>query len=248
MPLLNSRVNINMQQIKLGDIPVEVELKNIKNVHLSVYPPTGRVHISAPLRLDLDTIRIFAITKLGWIKKQQSKLRSQDRETPREYINRESHYYLGKRYLLKISERDDPPKVLLKHRSIEMFIRPDTGLVKRREILDEWYRQRLKEIVPPYIQKWEPIIKVKVGEFAVKKMKTRWGSCNSKAGRIWLNLELSKKPLQCIEYVVVHEMVHLKEKKHGEIFTAYMDKFLPMWKSYREELNRHPLRHENWEY
>lgn len=241
-------MNTNLSQIKLGDLPIEVELKDIKNVHLSVYPPTGRVHISAPLRLDLDTIRIFAITKLGWIKKQQAKLCSQDRQTPREYIDRESHYYLGKRYLLKISECEAAPRVSLKHQTIEMAIRPDASLTKRMEILDEWYRERIKQIIPSFIQEWEPIIKVKVEEFAIKKMKTRWGSCNSKASRIWLNLELSKKPLQCIEYVVVHEMVHLKERKHGEIFTAYMEKYLPMWKSYREELNRSPLRHENWEY
>lgn len=248
MPLSNSKKNTKLQYLKLGDISIEVEKKNIKNVHLSVYPPSGRVHISAPLRFNLDTIRMFAITKLGWIKKQQARLLSQEREAPREYINRESHYFLGKRYLLEITEQNSAPRVVLKHSAIELLVRPDTGVDKRMEILDEWYRKRLKEILPDYIQKWEPLIGVKVAEFAVKKMKTRWGTCNQKAGRIWLNLELAKKPRQCLEYVIVHEMVHLKERKHGEIFQSYMDQYLPMWKTYRDELNRFPLRYEEWEY
>jgi predicted metal-dependent hydrolase len=237
-----------MPQISLGDISVDVTYKDIRNAYLSVYPPSGKVRISAPLRLDLDTIRIFAISRVGWIRKQQARLREQERETSREYINRESHYYLGKRFLLKISEIDSPPKVILNHSTIEMHLRPGTNTEKRKEILDEWYRERLKDIIPSIIQQWEKTLNVSVKAFGVKKMKTKWGSCNQKAGRIWLNLELGKKPLECLEYVVFHEMVHLVERKHGERFTSYMDRFLPMWRSYKEELNRRPLSHQDWSY
>lgn len=196
--------------------------------------------------MELDTIRMFAISKLGWIKKQQTKLLEQERESPREYINRESHYYLGKRYLLKVIEHDSSPKIVLKHSTIEMSVRPDTSPDKRGQILDGWYRKRLKEIVPSYIQKWEQLLDVKVEEFGIKEMKTKWGSCSREAGRIWLNLELCKKQLPCVEYVVVHEMIHLLERKHGEVFTGYMDKLLPQWRFYKEELNKSPLRHEKW--
>lgn len=237
-----------MQRITLGDICIDVVHKDIKNLHLSVYPPSGRVRISAPLRMDTDTIRVFTVSKLGWIRKQQAKLLEQDREAPREYINRESHYYLGRRFLLKVIEHDAPPKVAIRHETLEMFIRPNTGLEKRKEILDEWYRQKLKEIAPEYITKWENLMKLKVEEFAIKKMKTKWGTCNREAGRIWLNLEMAKKPLHCIEYITVHEMVHLLERKHNEVFISYMDKFLPKWRFYKEELNKSPLRHENWGY
>ncbi len=237
-----------MQQIMLGDICIDVVHKDIKNLHLSVYPPAGKVRISAPLRMDTDTIRVFTISKLSWIKKQQSKLRSQERETPREYITRESHYYLGKRYLLKIIEHKASPKVEIKHGTIEIYIRPNTGLEKRKEILDEWYRKGLKAIIPGIIAQYENKLKVNVAEFAVKKMKTKWGTCNREAGRIWLNLELAKKTLHCIEYIIVHELLHLLERKHNEVFISYMDKFLPKWRFYKEELNRSPLRHENWTY
>ena len=237
-----------MPQIMLGDISIDVVQKDIKNLHLSVYPPSGSVRISAPLRMDLDTIRIFAISKLSWIRKQQSKLRSQDRETPREFITRESHYYLGKRYLLKVIEHHASPKIEIKHETIEMYIRPNTGAEKREKILIDWYRRRLKEMIPEIIAQYEKAMKVDVAEFGVKKMKTKWGACNREAKKIWLNLELAKKPRECIEYIVVHEMVHLLERHHNERFTAFMDRFLPMWKSYKEELNRRPLRHENWSY
>ncbi|MBI4620190.1 MAG: M48 family metallopeptidase [Desulfobacterales bacterium] len=237
-----------MQQIMLGDICIDVVHKDIKNVHLSVYPPTGRVRISAPHRMNLETVRIFAISKLGWIRKHQGKFLEQEREAPREYINRESHYYLGERFLFKVIEHNASPKVAIKHETLEMYIRPNTGLEKRKEILDGWYRQRLKEIVPGFIAQYEKMMQIEVAEFAIKKMKTRWGSCNIKAKRIWLNLELAKKPKECIEYIVVHEMTHLLERHHNEKFTAYVDKFLPKWRFYKKELNRRLLRHENWSY
>ena len=241
-------MSIKEQQIELGDISLDVVQKDIKNIHLSVYPPTGRVRISAPLHMDLDTIRVFAISKLGWIKKQRAKFRGQSREAQREYITRESHHYLGKRYLLKVIEHDAPPKVIIKHETMEMYIRPNTGLEKRREILDEWYRQRLKEIVPGIIAKYEKAMKVKVSEFGIKKMRTKWGTCSIEAKRIWLNLELAKKPRHYIEYIIVHEMVHLLERHHNERFMAYVDKFMPQWRGLKEELNGSMLPYVNWEY
>lgn len=237
-----------MQQFRIGNICVDVVKKDIKNIHLSVYPPLGRVRISAPLRMDLDTLRVFTVSKLSWIKKQQRKLLAQKREAPRIFLTRESHYYLGRRYLLKIVEHDAPPKVEVKHETLKMYIRPNTVTIKREEILDEWYRQKLKEIAPKLIASYEETMKVQVAEFGVKKMKTKWGSCSVKAKRIWLNLELAKKSRESIEYIVVHEMVHLLERRHNEKFIAFMDKFLPKWRFYKEELNRSPLRHENWNY
>lgn len=232
----------------IGDLCIDVVQKVIKNVHLSVHPPMGRVRISAPLRMDLDTIRVFAISKLNWIKKQQHKLRSQERDTPKEYITRESHYYLGRRYLLKVIEHNASPKVAIKYESMEMYIRPNTDTGKRQVILDGWYRQRMKEIVPGLIAQYEKAMKVQVSEFGIKKMKTRWGTCCRQANRIWLNLELAKKPRECVEYVVVHEMAHMLERYHNERFAALMDQYLPKWRFYKEELNRRPLRHENWSY
>ena len=230
-----------MEQLKLGNITVDVVQKNIKNVHLSVYPPTGRVRISAPNRMDLATIRVFVISKLSWIKKQQTRLRNQAREAQREYINRESHYFNGKRYLLKVTERDAAPKVVLRHSAIELFVRPETDAVKKKSILDEWYRRKLKETVPSFIEKWEKKMNVQVNEFGIKKMKTRWGTCNCKAKRIWLNLELAKKPAECLEFIVVHEMAHLLERNHNDRFIALMTEFMPKWRFYKNELNRLPV-------
>ena len=235
-------------QIKLGEITVDVVQKDIKNLHLSVYPPSGRVRISAPLRMDLDTIRVFAITKLGWIKKQQQKLQEQERESPREYLDRESHYVWGKSYLLKIIEKDAVPFVTLKHDKMVLRIRPDTSDGQRQIILAEWYREKLKEAVPPLIVKWEPLMGVKVEKCFVQRMKTKWGSCNHRSRNIRLNSELAKKPSECLEYVIVHEMAHLLEPSHNSRFTDLMDQFMPKWHFYRDELNRSPLGHEEWGY
>ena len=238
-------MSIKSHQIKLGDICLDVVQKDIKNIHLSVYPPTGRVRIAAPLRMDLDAVRVFAISKLGWIRKHQDRFRNQSREAPREYITGESHYYLGRRYLLKVIEHNAPPKVVLKHETIEMYIRPDTDLEKRGKILDEWYRRRLKEIAPGMIAKYEKAMKVKVDEFGIRKMKTKWGSCNIEAKRIWLNLELAKKERRYIEYIIVHEMTHFLERRHNDRFMAYMDGFIPQWRFLKEELNRSMLPYAN---
>jgi predicted metal-dependent hydrolase len=241
-------MSTDIQKIKLGNITVDVIQKPIKNIHLSVHPPTGKVRIAAPLRFDLDTIRIFAISKLSWIKKHQRKFRNQVRETPREYVSRESHYYLGKRYLLKVVESNEKNIVFIKHNNIVMQVKHVTSIDRKHILLQEWYRDQLKIIVSKYITKWEEKMKVKVADFGIKRMKTRWGTCNREAKRIWINLELAKKPMEYIEYIVVHEMVHLLDRKHSEKFKAYMDKFIPRWRHYKEELNRLPTSLVNWSY
>jgi len=234
--------------IELGDICVEVIKKDIRNVHLSVYPPAGKVRISAPLRMDKDTIRVFAIAKLSWIRKQQQKLREQERESEREYLNRESHYVWGKRYLLRVVERDATPLVEIKHSALVLNVRPGATEAKKKEVLERWYREEIREIAPRLIEKWEGIIGVKVQNFYVQRMKTKWGSCSAPAGTIRLNSELAKKPRECLEYIVVHEMVHLLERTHNRRFISLMDQFMPRWHSHRDLLNRLPVRREKWEY
>lgn len=237
-----------MPQLKLGNIIVDVVQKDIKNLHLSVYPPNGKVHIAAPLRMKEDTIRVYAISKLGWIKKQQQKLAGQQRESPREYVSRESHYYLGKRYLLKVIEENAVPKVELSHNKILLYVRPGADKKKRQEILETWYRERLKEICGKQIKKWQRIMKVSPNEFSIRKMKTKWGTCNIEEARIWLNLGLAKKPEHCIEYIIVHELVHLLERHHNEKFIAYMNEYLPQWRHIKSELNKLPVSHVEWGY
>lgn len=235
-------------QIELGDIPVDVVLKDIKNVHLSVYPPTGRVRISAPKRMSLDTIRVFAISKLDWIKQQQAKLREQERETPRDYVDRESHYVWGKRYLLTVTESDAAPAIELKHRRMLLRVRPQTDEGKRQALVEEWYREQLKQAVPPLLARWQPVLGVSVERWFVQRMKTKWGSCNHRSRTIRLNTELAKKPPECLEYIVVHELVHLLEPTHNARFIALMDRFMPKWQFHRQVLNRLPLRRETWSY
>jgi predicted metal-dependent hydrolase len=236
------------QTIAVGDITVDVRKKNIKNVHLSVYPPTGRVRISAPEHMSLDTIRVFAISKLGWIKQQQRKIQGQARETPREYIDRESHYVWGKRYLLQIAEQEAAPAVFLQHHTLCLQIRPETDETRKAAILDEWYRQQLKKAVPALIAKWEPLMDVKVANVFIQQMKTRWGSCNSATRSIRLNSELAKKPRECLEYILVHEMVHLLEPTHNQRFLTLLTQYMPEWQFYRDRLNQLPVRHESWDY
>ena len=235
-------------QIKLGDIPVDVVLKAIKNVHLSVHPPTGRVRIAAPKRMSIDTIRVFAISKLDWIKQQQTKLREQERETPREYVDRESHDVWGKRYLLTVSESDQPPSVELKHSRMVLRMRPGTDERRRQALMEAWYREQIEQAVPLLLARWQPLMGVKVERFFVQRMKTKWGSCNHKARTIRLNTELAKKPAECLEYIVVHELVHLLEPTHNARFVALMDRFMPKWQFHRQVLNRLPVRREQWSY
>jgi predicted metal-dependent hydrolase len=239
---------LTVTQFNLGDIAVDVVFKDIKNVHLSVHPPNGKVRVSAPLRMEVETIRVFTLSKLGWIKQQQQKLRSQERETPREYLDRESHYVWGKRYLLKLLEVDAAPEVELKHTHMLLRVCPGASEDTKQAIVARWYREQVKSAAPVLIAKWEPIMGVKVGRVFVQKMKTKWGSCNPSSRSIRLNTELAKKPRECLEYVVVHEMAHLLERHHNERFVAVMDANIPQWRQYRDLLNRSPLAHEEWGY
>lgn len=236
------------ETIVLGDISIDVVKKDIKNVHLSVYPPHGYVRISAPKRMDLDVIRVYAISKLDWIKRQQKKIRDQERETRRDFLDRESHFAWGKRYLLVIHERNTVPGIALEHSNMVLTIRPGADKQKKQAVLSAWYRDQIKNIVPMYLDKWEPLMGVKVEKFFVRRMKTRWGSCSPRFSRIRLNTELAKKPPECLEYVLVHELVHLIEPTHNKHFKSLMDRFLPKWKYYHEMLNRLPVSHEDWKY
>lgn len=235
-------------ELRLGEIAVDVVLKDIKNVHLGVYPPTGRVRISAPKRMSLTTIRVFAISKLGWIKQQQRNLRSQERETPREYLDRESHYVWGTRYLLKVVQDNSSAKVELKHKKMILRLAPGASDETKQAIVARWYREQIKAAVPSLIEKWGQIIPAKVERVFVQRMKTKWGSCNPGKHSIRLNTDLAKKPRECLEYILVHEMAHILEPTHSERFVALMDRLMPEWRARRDELNRLPVRHENWTY
>ena len=228
---------------------VEVVRKNIKNLHLAVYPPEGRVRVAAPLRLDDDAVRLAVVSRLGWIRRQQQQFSRQERQSQREMVSGESHYIQGRRYRLNVIEHNGPAAVSLpnNHR-IDLRVRPETSREKREAVLYQWYRQHLRTLVPPLLTKWEPLVGVTVDAWGIKKMKTHWGTCNIEARRIWLNLELAKKPASCLEYILVHEMVHLLERQHNEQFKAWMDNLMPQWQLYRDELNRSPLAHEDWSY
>jgi predicted metal-dependent hydrolase len=234
--------------LKLGTIVADLARKDIKNVHLSVYPPAGRVRISAPLRMNVETIRAFAVSKLGWIKTQQKQIIAQERESPREYLERESHYVWGKRYLLQISERSEAPRIELKERRLVMELRPGAALERREEILEAWYRAQLREAATALIAKWEPRLGVKVDKLFIQRMKTKWGSCSGASQAIRLNTELAKKPRECLEYIVIHEMVHLLEPNHGKGFIERVERAMPLWRQYRRMLNHLPVRHEDWLY
>ena len=235
-------------QIDLGDMRIEVVRKDIKNLHLSVLPPQGRLRIAAPRHMNLDTIRVFVISRLAWIRSQQRKMQAQEREAPREYLDRESHYVWGRRYLLKRVERDAAPAIELKHSKLVMQVRPGTDEARSREILEGWYREQVRTVVPGLIAKWAPVIGVEVGRVFVQRMKTRWGSCNPASRAIRLNTDLAKKPAECLEYIVVHEMTHLLEPTHNARFTALMELFMPSWQHLRKQLNQLPVRHEDWAY
>lgn len=234
------------QYIELGDISIAVASKNIKNSHLAVHPPDGRVTLSVPVGTRLEIARAFAISKLRWIRAQQTKLHHQARETPRQYVTRESHYLWGKRYLMTVIERDIKPNVMLDHKRITLSIRPGSDHAKRAQVIHDWHKSLLHQFFPPLIHKWERKLGVHVAAYFLQRMKTKWGSCNPKAGNIRLNTELVKKPKDLVEYVVVHEMVHLLEPTHGERFVALLSKHYPSWREARAELNELALGAEIW--
>ena len=226
---------------------VEVVRKAIKNLHLGIYPPGGRVRVATPLRVNDEAVRLLIATKLGWIRRQQARFIDQPRQSQREMVTGESHYVLGRRYRLRVMEGHAPPGVTIQgNTALILRVRPGAPAERRAEVLNQWYRRQLKVIVPERIAQWQPVIGVQVADWGIKRMKTRWGTCNITARRIWLNLELAKKPPQCLEYILIHEMVHLLERYHNDRFRKLMDRFLPQWRMYREELNRASLAHEDW--
>lgn len=229
------------RELQLGELSVDVVFKDIKNVHLSVHPPTGRVRISAPSSMTLDTIRLFAISKLGWIKRQQRQQLAQVREPAREYIERESHYLWGRRYLLQVTEGAYRSGVEIGHREIQLFVPPGAETQKRREVLDNWYRRQLRDTATPLVNKWQNTLNVQVDRFFIQRMKTKWGSSNPPSHTIRLNLELAKKDVQCLDYVILHELAHFIVPNHGEAFIGIMDTNMPNWQHVRKHLNDLPL-------
>ena len=234
------------ETIQLGDIAIAVRRKDVKYVHLSVYPPSGRVTLVAPKGTRPEVARAYAVSKLGWIRDQQEKLRGQARETPRQFVECESHYLWGRRYLLLVREEEAKPSVHLTHRSITLTVRPGSNTAKRAAVMHEWHKSLLHDAVPELIRRWEPKLGVRVAGYFLQRMKTKWGGCNHRARHIRLNTELVKKPKDLLEYVVVHEMLHLIAPTHSEQFLALMNKHYPAWREARAELNELPLCAEAW--
>ena len=232
--------------IQVGEIPITVTLKDVRNVHLSVHPPDGHVTLVAPNSTRLDVARAYAISKLGWIREQQHNLKNQARETVRQFIERESHYLWGRRYLLTVVYRDAKPSVTLDHKRITLTVRPGSDVEERAKVFHDWHKSLLHEVVPSLIQKWEAKLGVEVTNYYLQRMKTRWGSCNHQANHIRINTELVKKPKDLLEYVIVHEMAHLLEPTHSDLFVAILDEHFPTWREARVELNELPLSAESW--
>ena len=234
------------ETIQLGEISIAVTRKDIKNVHLTVHPPDGRVTLATPSNTRLEVARAYAISKLIWIREQQRKLECQARETPRQFVERESHHVWGRRYLMAFDYQDAKPSVVLSNKRITLIIRPGSSAEKRAEVMHEWHKSLLHKVVPPLIKKWERKLKVRVSGYFLRRMKTKWGSCNHAAGNIRLNTELVKKPKDLLEYVIVHEMAHLIEPTHGDRFIAILEEHYPSWREARAELNELPLAAESW--
>ncbi len=235
--------------ITVSGLSVEVVRKNIKNLHLGVYPPLGRVRVAAPLAVSDDAVRLAVVGKLGWIKRQRAKFEAQPRQSQRRMVSGESHYFMGQRYRLRVVEGSIPMRVVLRGKAaLDLFVRPETNTERREELLQAFYRAELKKLIPTLLDKWQPILGVEVNAWGIKKMKTKWGTCNIAARRVWLNLELAKKPIQCLEYILVHELLHLIERHHNDRFRSLMDQYLPQWQAHRDELNRSLLAEERWDY
>ena len=238
---------VSSSYIKIGGIDIRIERKTIKNLHVGVYPPYGRVRIAAPYYMDDEAVRLAVISRLAWIKRQIRSFQEQRRESKREMVSGESHYFLGRRYLLEVSYGSFKHGVILKHSTMELRVKPGTTLENRYKVLQEWYRSELQSIVRRFVDKWEKTIGIRLNGWQIKRMKTKWGSCNIEKKKILLNLHLARVPVECIEYIVVHEMVHLLQRHHNDAFRIYMDRFLPEWESCRATLNQFILGHEEWE-
>jgi predicted metal-dependent hydrolase len=240
-------LNTKKSKIKICDLEIDTVKKDIKNTHLGVYPPNGRVRIAAPLKTTDEALKLLVTEKMPWIKKQQSKFSQQERQTKREYVSGESHYFLGSRYRLNVIQSDSKPRIEIKRKThVDMYICPEMSLEKRERLMDSFYRAELKKQIPTFLEKWSKITGLSVKEVKIKKMKTKWGTCNPKHRRIWINLELAKKPLLCLEYVLVHELTHLKEKHHNEQFELLLKSYMPQWDQCKQELNNGVLSYSEW--
>jgi predicted metal-dependent hydrolase len=228
-------------------IDVDVVYKDIKNLHIGVYPPMGRVRVAAPARLHDDQVRLAIVQRLPWIKQQREQLQAVQRQSEREMITGESHYVWGRRYRLKVIERPGRAHLEVDGERLLLYIPHETPADRRRQLLDRWYRAQLRTAIPDLIAKWQPTMQVSVPRWTVRRMKTKWGACNRETGHIWFNVELAKKHPDCLEYIVVHEMTHHLERNHGRRFTTLMDSFMPDWRSRRDQLNAAPLANETWE-
>lgn len=241
--------NSEKSQISVSGIEVQIIRKDIKNLHLAVYPPDGRVRVAAPRKTTEENVRLAVISKLAWIKRQQDDFKNQPRQSERKYISGECHYFLGNKFKLELIEGAGNHEIkFLKSGKLKMFVRPATSIELKDKLLTEWYRSELKKVIPELLEKWQPKVGKEPTAWGIKKMKTKWGSCNTETGSIWLNLELAKKPFECLEYLLVHELIHLHERNHNERFKNMLNDLMPDWKSRRDLLNRSPLAHEDWEY
>ncbi len=232
--------------LTIRGIDVDIIYKNIKNLHIGVYPPLGRVRVAAPHQLDDEQVRLAVIQRLPWIKEQREQFRSAERQSTRDMVTGESHYVWGVRRRMKVVERPGRAHIELDGERLLLYIPVGTTAERRRELLDRWYREQLRHVLPGFIAKWEAALEVSVPRWNIKRMKTKWGSCNRETGRIWFNVELAKKPPGCLEYIVVHEMTHYFERNHDERFTKLMERFMPNWRSLRDQLNDAPLAEESW--
>lgn len=232
--------------LTVAGIGIDVVYKDIKNLHISVYPPDGRVRVAAPHRLDEDAIRLAIIQRLSWIKQQREQLRNADRQTERRMLSGESHYVWGERLQLDVS-RHGRSRVHIASKTLWLTTPPDYSDDQRREVLERWYRKELKAAIPPLLEKWQPIIGARASTVIVRRMKTKWGTCQMGSQAIWINPELAKKNPRCLEYIVVHELTHLIERTHNERFIDLMDLHLPDWRARRDELNDAPLAAETWD-
>lgn len=240
-------MNTGSASLTVRGIDVDVDYKNIKNLHIGVYPPTGRVRVAAPHRLDDEQVRLAVIQRLAWIKRQRQQLQDAERQSEREMLTGESHYLWGLRYRLQIVERPGRTHFQVSGDRLLLHAPPDTTAERRRILLDRWYRDQLRHTIPDIIAKWEPQLEVSVPKWTIRRMKTKWGSCNRETGHIWFNVELAKKHPDCLDYIALHEMTHYLERSHGERFTELMDGFLPDWRNRRDQLNHAPLAEETWE-
>lgn len=233
-------------RLTIRGIGIDVIYKDIKNLHIGVYPPDGRVRIAAPHRLDDEQVRLAVIQRLPWIKQRRDQLRSADRQSEREMVTGESHYVWGIRRRLKVIERPGRAHFEVDGERLLLYVPAGSTADRRRALLEHWYREQLRQAIPSLIAKWEHSLHVSVPRWTIRRMKTKWGSCNRETGHIWFNIELAKKHPDCLDYVIVHEMIHHIERNHGHRFTKLMDRSMPNWRSIRDQLNEAPLAHEQW--